>query len=129
MAVPEAIHVTVPMVFHLVEVISNGGRRRRFAPEEKAPLVLRAFAPGVSVLAFSRERGIDPSLLYRWRRQMGWSTGAAGFGPVLITPDAAARGARADRVEIVLTNGRRLVVSETVDAAALARIIAAVERA
>ena len=129
MAVPEAIHVAVPMVFDRVEVISDGGRRRRFAPEEKAQLVSRAFAPGVSVLAFSRERGIDPSLLYRWRRQMVRATGVAGFAPVLITPDAAARGERADRVEIVLTNGRRLIVSETVDAAALARIIAAAERA
>ncbi len=93
----------------------------------------RAFAPGVSVTAFARERGVDPSLLYRWRRRMGASTASAvSFAPVIVTADAPQsemRGEHADRVEIVLGAGRRVLVSETVDAAALARIIAAVERA
>ena len=118
------------MAFDRVEVISDGGRRRRYDPEEKARLVARAFAPGVSVTAFARERGVDPSLLYRWRRRMGASTApAVSFAPVIVTADAPRSAPRADRVEIVLGNGRRMLVSETVDAAALARIIAAVEQA
>ena len=123
------------MAFDRLEVITDGGRRRRYAPEEKGRLVANAFASGVSVTAFAREHGVDPSLLYRWRRQMGLMTRAAAavsFAPVIVTPDAARatpRGTRTERIEIVLEAGRRLLVSETVDTEALARIIAAVERA
>ena len=127
--------MAVPMAFDRLEVITDGGRRRRYAPEEKGRLVANAFASGVSVTAFAREHGVDPSLLYRWRRQMGLMTRAAAavsFAPVIVTPDAARatpRGTRTERIEIVLEAGRRLLVSETVDTEALARIIAAVERA
>ncbi len=125
--------MAVPMAFDRVEVIADGGRRRRYDAEEKARLVARAFAPGVSVTTFARERGVDPSLLYRWRRQMGASSAASvTFARALVTPDGsrtASAGAPAARIEIVLCSGRKVFVSETVDEAALARIIAAAERA
>lgn len=122
--------MAVPMAFDRVEVITDGGRRRRYCADEKARLVARAFASGVSVVAFAREQGVDPSLLYRWRRQMGPATAAAvSFAPVIVTPDSPRAAPRVERVEIVLGNGRRLLVAETVEASALMRIIAAAERA
>lgn len=125
--------MAVPMAFDRLEVITDGGRRRRYAPEEKGRLVANAFASGVSVTAFAREHGVDPSLLYRWRRQMGSMTRAAAavsFAPVIVTPDAARatpRGARTERIEIVLTNGRRITVGPDADVAAVARLADALD--
>ena len=121
------------MAFDRLEVITDGGRRRRYAPEEKGRLVANAFASGVSVTAFAREHGVDPSLLYRWRRQIGSMTRAAAavsFAPVIVTPDAARatpRGARTERIEIVLTNGRRITVGPDADVAAVARLADALD--
>lgn len=118
------------MAFDRVEVITDGGRRRRYCSDEKARLVARAFAPGSSVAAFARGHGVDPSLLYRWRRQMGPGTAAAvSFSPVIVAPGSPRVAPVVERVEIVLGNGRRLLVSETVETSALMRIIAAAERA
>ena len=57
------------------------------------------------------------------------------FAPVLVAPDRPAVAAtaspepRADRIEIVLANGRRLIVGADVDAVALARVVSVLERA
>ena len=58
------------------------------------------------------------------------------FAPVLVaaTPLAAAAvlgspEPRVERIEIVLMNGRRLLVGMDVDAAALARVVSVLERA
>ena len=52
---------------------------------------------------------------------------------MLVAPEPASGvsrpGPRADRVEIVLVNGRRLIVGAGIDAAALARLVAVLERA
>ena len=123
-----------PLALDRVEVISDRGRRRRYDPDEKRRLVEGAFAPGVSVGAFARERGVDPSLLYRWRRALeAQAAPAVAFAPVVVTsgsPSAdPSRTDGDDRIEIVLRNGRRVLVSEAVDSGALARILATAERA
>ena len=65
-----AIHVAVPMAMQRIEVITDGGRRRRYDEEAKLRLVRGAFSPGVKVAEFARAEGVDASLLYRWRRQL-----------------------------------------------------------
>jgi hypothetical protein len=54
---------------------------------------------------------------------------AVSFAPVIVAPGSPRAASVVERVEIVLGNGRRLLVAETVETSALMRIIAAAERA
>jgi len=79
---------------------------------------------------------IAASLLFKWRRALrgGASTPqdtAPAFVPVTVVPEAppppsaspASPGGGTDRLEIVLTNGRRVVVGSGADPAWLARVL------
>jgi len=89
------------------------------------------------VSATARAHGISRSLLTTWRRQ--FREGALGrvdrqpsFAPVLMAPEMPSKAeptSGTERIEIVLGNGRRLIVGAGIDAAALARIVAVLERA
>ena len=88
------------------------------APEARA--ALRAFASsGLSQSAFCRREGLDPQRLRAWQRKLGSSREPATF--VEIAPRLA------ERVEVVLPSGVVVRVSESVDAAALRRIVDALE--
>jgi transposase len=52
-----------------VEVITGPERRRRWSEEEKLQLVEEACRPGLSVSLVARQRGINASQLFAWRRQ------------------------------------------------------------
>lgn len=85
-------------------------------------------ASGLSLREFARREGIDPGRLYRWRGQLGdkraRSRGvAAAPMPAVIELRPSSRAA--ERVEIVLGAGVTLRVAETIDPAALARLVAA----
>ena len=67
---------------------------------------------GQNVAAFCRQRGLNPSGLYAWRRRFGVDLtakatpdGAADFVPMTIVPSTAAT---APVLEIELSNGRML---------------------
>ena len=120
-----------------VEVLSvtDSGRRRRWLAEEKIRIVEESFAQPRAVSATARRHAISRSLLARWRAE--YRAGLLGvdrrpaFSPVTVVaepPSLAAAGSEA-KVEIVLTNGRRIVVPALVDPAALARLLPVVERA
>ena len=51
-----------------VEVITGPERRRRWSEEEKLQLVEEACRPGMSVSLVARQRGINASQLFAWRR-------------------------------------------------------------
>lgn len=83
-------------------------------------------ASGLSLSEFARREGIDAGRLYRWRRELGETTAkrpTAPAPPAVIELRAGPR--TAERIEIVLASGVTLRVTETVDPAALARLIAA----
>lgn len=70
----------------------------------------------------------------RWRRALEASAApSVAFAPVVVTSGSPSadplRTDGDDRIEIVLRNGRRVLVSETVGSGALARILATAERA
>ena len=132
--------------FTRLEVVEFG-RRRRWTEAEKLRIVAQSMAGRRQVSATARRHGISRSQLHKWR-QLAIEGRLIGevepedeilprFAPVTIATDPSpgspaaggADGVASERIEIVLLGGRRLVVSETVDAAALARIIAAAERA
>ena len=132
------------------EVLEGAERRRRWSFEDKARIVEASFEAGVSVCSVARRHGIAQGLLFTWRRQarlgrLGGDEQAPVLVPVAITAEpspavpalrsedagvqAAARRPRRKTgvIEIDLGGGRRLKVDRDVDAAALRRVLDALE--
>jgi len=138
-----------------VEIITGPERRRRWSDEEKLQLVSEACQPGNSVSQVARQRGINASQLFGWRRQAlakGLITdnrSAPSSAPALTfcavevaedpaTPDAGdevrpARRRKAARtsctIEIALKSGDHVRVEGSTDVSLVARIISALRRA
>ena len=56
--------------FSKVKVITGVARRRRFSTEQKLAIVAETMQPGQSISYVARQRGLSPSLIFRWRRLM-----------------------------------------------------------
>lgn len=78
-----------------VHVLTGPERRRRFSDAEKRAIVVAAFAPGAVVSEVARQADVCPSLIYRWRRELG--PGWGGFAEVVLAPAAVGASDR-DRV-------------------------------
>jgi transposase len=111
------------------------GRRRRWSEDEKLRIVAESFNGPRLVSATARRHGISPSLLYTWRRafraeRIGSEDMAPGFVPAMIIPEPRpdSGASPTGRMEIVVAKGRRIIVDADVDAAALARVIAVLDR-
>ena len=138
-----------------VEIITGPERRRRWSEEEKLQLIEEACRPGHSVSQVARQRGVNASQLFAWRRQ-ALANGlvsdnrrepnavpALTFAPVNVTEEPApaesgqqVRPARRQKVsrgstiiEIELKGGDRVRVEGSADAALVARIVSALRRA
>lgn len=116
------------------------GRRRAWTDAEKLRIVEESYRGQRQGSAVARRNGISRSLLTQWRKacHLGLlQDGGAAFSPVQIGPapgtgplPTTLPASRAEeRIEIVLANGRRLVLSASIDADALARLIQVLERA
>jgi hypothetical protein len=84
---------------------------------------------GQSVRAWCRKHGVTETAFYWWRRELARRDAegrAASFVPVHVT-EAPARGCDW-RIEIVLTDGRRVRVVDPVDGQALADVLDVLER-
>jgi len=112
-------------------------RRRRWSLSEKQEIVAAALEPGASVSAVAQRYGMHPSQLFAWRKAARdgrlIEERAVEFAPVVIAPEPVALPPPATvsapgRMEIVLGNGRRVIVDESVRAAALARVIKVLDR-
>jgi transposase len=119
--------------------VVDTGRRRRWSVAEKLRIVEESLAGPRLVAATARRHGISRSLLTRWRRD--YREGrireecAPSFSPVVVAADAPSAMPNsapalhdAGRIEILLANGRRIVVGPAVDALALARVVKVLER-
>ncbi|SFE89200.1 Transposase [Roseivivax sediminis] len=53
-----------------IEIITDGGRRRRWPATEKLRIVEETLEDGASISVVARRNGVAPNLLYRWRRLM-----------------------------------------------------------
>ena len=136
------------------EIISTVERRRPWPDEEKRRILSEALAPGATIAAAADRNGVCRSLLYTWLRlaRDGRLPGvsitpplAASFVPVQIGPrisspppepspqmapearPAASSRRRTSVVEITLGNGRSLKVEDSIDPAALARLVVALD--
>lgn len=118
-----------------MEVVDSG-RRRRWSEDEKLRIVSESLGGPRLVSTTARRYGISPSLLFAWRRSfravpVGKSAAEPAFVPAVVVSEpssAAAPRASSGRIEIILANGRRLRVDAGIEVAALARVVAALER-
>ena len=121
------------------------GRRRRWSEEEKLRIVLESLEAPRLVSAVARRHGITRSLLSDWRRTLKVEPIAAEpapvpvFVPAVVVPEPplqaktaprrrAPRQAAQGRMVIEVGRGRRVVVDGAVDAEALARVLAVLDR-
>jgi transposase len=133
-----------------IEIVTRGETRREYTAEERARILTEAAMPGARVLLVAQRNGISPSLVYRWRREAAGRPArqarprAPSFVPLLVDSGgppnpsalqdpsalqavAPAQDSRAERIEVVLRNGRLLRVASTADPGAIARLAAALE--
>jgi transposase len=137
-----------------LDVISSGARRR-WTLEEKQRIVAESYALPRQVSATARQNGLSVSQLFTWRRlasdgrlveadkNMTFASAVIGddssscHPPLLpgqfeardrcLSPRACPTSAPG-RIEIVLVRGHRVIVDSGIDAAALARVMAVLER-
>jgi transposase len=58
------------MLMSEIEIINDGGRRRRWSAADKLRIVEETMCEGESISAVARHVGVAPNLLYRWRNLM-----------------------------------------------------------
>jgi transposase len=123
-----------------IEVLSaaDGVRRRHWSDADKLRIVEESFVGHRQASVTARRHGISRSLLTTWRRQ--FRNGELGvmrtpiFTALAVAealPTSASKTSPAssleNRVELVLENGRRLVVPVDVDPQALARLLPVID--
>jgi len=110
-----------------IEIITSVERRRRWSRAEKERWVAALEAPGAVAVEVARQAGVDPSLLYRWRRQAMASREIVSFVPVAIAADevdhAAAAATPPAGITIEFSGGARLKVEGAPDVETLTCVI------
>jgi transposase len=123
-----------------MEIITGGGRRRRWPDEDKFRVLEEASQPGVRLSDVARRHDILPQQIRRWRRQLFGEVETAPedqiFAPVTlveavtpVSPGCRTSKPRPVMVEISLRNGRVLKVAADLERQVLASLIACVEAA
>jgi len=122
-----------------MEIITGGGRRRRWPEEDKLQVLAEAAQPGARLSDVARRHDILPQQIRRWRRQLfdevPTAPETAMFATVTlveaVTPPPGTRSSkpRPVMVEISLRNGRVLRVAADLERQVLASLIACVEAA
>jgi transposase len=110
------------------------GRRRRWTDDEKVKIVLESMQTPRAISSTARRYGISRSLLLNWRRSFctepeGAAGQRSGFVPAMVVagPMPSATPTSGHMV-IEIGKDRRVIVDAGVDAAALARVLAILER-
>ena len=122
-----------------MEIITGVERRRRWRPEQKLRILAELDEPGSTVAQVVRRHEVSRGLLWQWRdaQRRGELVEQSVFLPMRVlavseAPPAPPPGDAAakpePRIEIVLPDGTALRVNETVGAAALHRVLAALRR-
>ncbi len=121
------------MALQRIEVIAGSTGRRRYAREQKFQLVEETLAPDASVVEVARRADVDPSLLYRWRRQMlGAQPRVPAFTPVRITAEAPISPLppplEPGVIDVEIAGGTRVRVTGAPQPATIAAVLAALTR-
>ena len=110
------------------------GRRRRWTDDEKLKIVLESMQSPRAISSTARRYGISRSLLLNWRRSSCTEPDSAsgrrsGFVPAMVVADPMPSAASTSgHMVIEIGKNRRVIVDAGVDATALARVLAILER-
>ena len=129
------------------DVVTGGGRRRRWSSADKARIVGESLKPGAIVSEVAQRHGLTRSQLYDWRRKACAAAGEArpsrpkrktskaaevmpGFVPVVMTAPAMLQptASEGSLVEIAI-GGVSVRVRGVVDVEGLVAVLNAVRRA
>lgn len=124
-----------------LEVIQTGARRR-WTLEEKLRIVAESSQGPQLVSATAQRHGLSVNQLFVWRRLVReGKLGGEGEGPAFIPAIVATKAVgaigrsgpfdcseRRGRIEVVLSEPRRLIVDGDVDPMAVARLAVSLER-
>jgi len=95
-----------------IEIITDGGRRRRWSAAEKLRIVEETLDERESISVVARRNGVAPNLLYRWRRLMLEGGSVAVTGDDEVTSNRAVRQME-DRIrELERQLGRKTLEAE-----------------
>jgi transposase len=90
-----------------VHILTGLERRRYWTAEQKRALVGAAFAPGAVVADVARRADVNPSLIYRWRRDL--RVAPADFTEVVMVPSAMPTVASCgEAIDLRLADGAQL---------------------
>jgi len=99
------------------------GRKSNYTDAFKRQLVAESHAVGATVPMVSKLHGVPTSRIYSWRGDARFQTsevGMPGFTPIEVSDGPALDGFALPhseaRIEITLENGRKLSISDGVDA-------------
>jgi transposase len=95
-----------------IEIITDGGRRRRWPASEKLRIVEETLYDGESISAVARRNGVAPNLLYRWRKLMLEGGSIAVTGDDSVTSNKTVRGMEARIRELERQLGRKTLEVE-----------------
>ena len=112
------------------------GRRRRWTDDEKLKVVLESMQAPRAISSTARRYGISRALLLNWRRSFctepdSTAEQQSGFVPAMVVADPAPSVPAvpaSGRMVIEIGRDRRVIVDAGVDGAALARVLAILER-
>ena len=104
-------------------------RRRRWTAADARTALAALAESGLTVSVFADQEGLDAERLRRWRRRLQPNDRRRGEASAIAAEVIELRPRRAEPIEVVLLSGRVLRVAETIDVEALARLVAALERA
>ena len=106
---------------------------RQWTAAEKLAIVEESYSTSRTVLATARLHGISNATLFRWRKacrdgRLG-GVQPSGFVPAQVVADASCPAAFgiSGRMEIVSSNGRRVVVGDDFAGPALSRLLDVLE--
>src|SRR3954469_13729080 len=110
------------------------GRRRRWTDDEKLKIVLESMQAPRAISSTERRYGISRALLLNWRRSFCTEPDVghrSSFVPAMVVTDPAPSVPAvpaSGRMVIEIGRDRRVIVDAGVDGAALARVLAILER-
>ena len=100
------------MLMTEIEIITDGGRRRRWSAAEKLRIVEEAMFEGESISGVARRNGVAPNLLYRWRKLMLEGGSVAVTGDDEVTSNKTVREMDARIRELERQLGRKTLEAE-----------------
>ena len=100
------------MLMSDIEIITDGGRRRRWSAAEKLRIVEETPQGHDSISAVSRRNGVAPNLLYRWRKLMLEGGSIAVSGDDSVTGNRTVREMEARIRELERQLGRKTLEVE-----------------